>query len=726
MPRIFISYRRADSNAIAGRIHDRLVEAFGEENVFKDVDDILPGSSFAKVLEEELQKCDVLLIIIGQRWVNIADADGLKRLDNPEDFVRIEVERGLARHDLLVIPVMVDDAKVPTPADLPGDLAKIPSLQVVHVRNDPDFNRDMIRLVRFLESIPQRITIQDEVPQPPKRNMQRILIAALFILIIGFLVIVSLLTAQPGETPPANPRTAAAILATTQAAPNTPDETGTINAVLTELALTATTDAQATIDAYTDTPLPPPTETATPQPTLTPSDIPPPTPNQTITAEAIASAQAAETRRAQAALDELATQNAQLTANAPTNTPQPTNTPTFTLTPTNTNTPTNTPSLTTTHTPAITPTPTYTPNSAATQTAEAALATNAVRTAEAINNARATQTTQAQATRNAATQAAHTTQTAVAQRSTATQAVRATQTAEAPPEFTMQRTARVSGSQGLNVRLGAGTNFAIVTTLTSGDEMQVIGESGSWLQIRLSDGRFGWVFNDLVTVTTSFEIIERNFDGITMVFVPPGCFMMGSNSGDSDEQPVQQICFNEPFWIDKTEVTQSDFSRLDGQKTNPNQFIGNNQPVENINWFEARDFCDLRGMRLPTEAEWEYAARGPESLIYPWGNTFIKNNVVYLDSSDNQTHVVGSHPSGASWIGALDMSGNVWEWVSSLYRDYPYLSNHESNEDINNKYVLRGGSFYDSEDDLRTANRFWKYANFEIYFIGFRCAKSAG
>ncbi|PJF27076.1 MAG: hypothetical protein CUN52_15015, partial [Phototrophicales bacterium] len=170
-----------------------------------------------------------------------------------------------------------------------------------------------------------------------------------------------------------------------------------------------------------------------------------------------------------------------------------------------------------------------------------------------------------------------------------------------------------------------------------------------------------------ITTNEQWTPVEQEFDGVVMVLVPKGCFMMGSDDGDSDEQPVHEQCFDEPFWIDKYEVTQAQFAQFGGRKANPNYFKGDDLPIERITWFEARDYCEQRrGGRLPTEREWEYAARGPKNLIYPWGNEFMANNVVYDGNSNSGTAPVGSREGGISWVGAMDMSGNVWEWVSSL------------------------------------------------------------
>ncbi len=230
---------------------------------------------------------------------------------------------------------------------------------------------------------------------------------------------------------------------------------------------------------------------------------------------------------------------------------------------------------------------------------------------------------------------------------------------------------------------------------------------------------------DIITRNEDWTPIEQEFDGVVMVLVPKGCFMMGTETGDTDERPVHEQCFNEPFWIDRYEVTQAQFAQFGGQKANPNYFTGDDLPVESITWFEARDFCELRGGRLPTEREWEYAARGPNNLIYPWGNEFVANNVVYGGNSNDRTAPVGSRAGGVSWVGAVDMSGNVWEWVSSLYGAYPY--DEESRESINdntNRRVVRGGSWVNPDWLVRSADRDRNFPSDGINPFGFRCVRS--
>jgi formylglycine-generating enzyme required for sulfatase activity len=224
---------------------------------------------------------------------------------------------------------------------------------------------------------------------------------------------------------------------------------------------------------------------------------------------------------------------------------------------------------------------------------------------------------------------------------------------------------------------------------------------------------------------------EYEFDrnNVTMVLVPAGCFTIGANSLADDEENGNEVCFNEPFWIDQTEVTQEQFRRLRGIAANEPTFLGDSRPVESITWFEARNFCDLRDARLPTEAEWEYAARGPNELNYPWGNTWNANLAVWNRSSSQGTSLVGVNPAGASWVGAFDMSGNVWEWTQSLYEPYPYdkIDGREASTGIRTdvERVLRGGAWFATlSQHLRSAIRSKFPPDNRYLSVGFRCARS--
>lgn len=157
------------------------------------------------------------------------------------------------------------------------------------------------------------------------------------------------------------------------------------------------------------------------------------------------------------------------------------------------------------------------------------------------------------------------------------------------------------------------------------------------------------------------------------------------------------------------------------------QIGGDNRPRDTIYWREARDFCAARGTRLPTEREWEYAARGPDNLIYPRGNAFVHNNVVYEANSDGIAQDVGSRPGGDSWVGASDLSGNAWEWVSSIFRPYPYDPDdgrEDTNDSADVERVLRGGAATFAANDVRSSYRVGNTTDGSSWIYGFRCIRS--
>ncbi len=221
---------------------------------------------------------------------------------------------------------------------------------------------------------------------------------------------------------------------------------------------------------------------------------------------------------------------------------------------------------------------------------------------------------------------------------------------------------------------------------------------------------------------------SEELNGVEMMLVPAGCFMMGSENREEDEKPVHDQCFDAPFWIDRTEVTRAMYQECVDEgvctETPDNNYsTSERQPINRVTWFQARDYCEWRGERLPTEREWEYAARGPDNLVYPWGNEFVADNVVYGDNSGNVAAEVGSRSGGISWVGTLDMSGNVWEWVSSIYDLYPYSEERESDIDTRSARGLRGGSFLYLEYNLRASSRNKDDPDDQYFNIGFRCAR---
>lgn len=208
---------------------------------------------------------------------------------------------------------------------------------------------------------------------------------------------------------------------------------------------------------------------------------------------------------------------------------------------------------------------------------------------------------------------------------------------------------------------------------------------------------------------------RQYFNDVAMVEVPAGCFLMGSELVNA--KPVHMQCFEDPFWIDQYEVSREQYAGCVQagvcEDIAPNPYSSRNaQPINNIRWNQARDFCEWRGARLPTEAEWEYAARGPESFIYPWGDEFEEDNLIFARNHRTETGDTGGREVGASWVGAEDMSGNVWEWVSTLFGEinrednalhefsYPY-DDDDGRENLELMLyavrVRRGGGF----DELR-------------------------
>lgn len=149
MAKIFINYRRDDSAGYAGRLYDRLTAHFGPDHVFMDIDQIEPGEDFVEVIQEKLKAVQVAVALIGKQWLDITDAAGQRRLDNPEDWVRLEIEALLARK-IRVIPLLVGGANAPNSSRLPGSLVALARRQA-HEVSDRRFHDDVNKLIRVLE-----------------------------------------------------------------------------------------------------------------------------------------------------------------------------------------------------------------------------------------------------------------------------------------------------------------------------------------------------------------------------------------------------------------------------------------------------------------------------------------------------------------------------------------------------------------------------------------------
>lgn len=243
-----------------------------------------------------------------------------------------------------------------------------------------------------------------------------------------------------------------------------------------------------------------------------------------------------------------------------------------------------------------------------------------------------------------------------------------------------------------------------------------------------------------------------------MILIPEGSFLMGYNIenesewGDIDEEPVHEV-FLRPYYIDRYEVNVSDFSdflnKYPGQASRYLQTgagvtiekVANvfhprpgleNYPVNRVSWYGADAYCRWVNKRLPTEAEWEKAARGTDHRVFPWGNKHPTNELVtfrrkFAQLGFKAMEAVNSMPEGQSPYGAHHMAGNVWEWVADWYKDSYYEETPFANPqgpDSGVSKVLRGGNWYYKAYYMRTTYRFNERPEIFNIWQGFRCAKS--
>jgi len=234
-------------------------------------------------------------------------------------------------------------------------------------------------------------------------------------------------------------------------------------------------------------------------------------------------------------------------------------------------------------------------------------------------------------------------------------------------------------------------------------------------------------------------VLARDFETISrgMIEIPGGPFILGDDSRHADEGPMQEWTVG-GFLLDKLEVSNGDYFRYVKAtgSNSPTHWKGwkppadlADHPVTYVSWYDARDYCAWRGKRLPTEFEWEKAARGDEGLKFPWGDIFDPSVANTPQSEIGHTTPVGNFPNGASPYGLLDMAGNVWEWTDSWYQPYP--GNERDNPNYGHVYrIVRGGSWFDCEFyncgiSAPTFNRGFFIPNTQNDTFGFRCAVDA-
>ncbi|MFO7945962.1 MAG: formylglycine-generating enzyme family protein [Armatimonadota bacterium] len=259
-------------------------------------------------------------------------------------------------------------------------------------------------------------------------------------------------------------------------------------------------------------------------------------------------------------------------------------------------------------------------------------------------------------------------------------------------------------------------------------------------------------------------------DGGTMVWVPAGEFPMGTTEEQAAEwlqtwpeamrdqlefwfeaETPQRRVEMDGFWLHKHEVTNAQyraFCEATGREFPSKSTEGDDHPVVYVNWDDAVAYAEHYGLSLPSEAQWEYAARGPEGRIFPWGDDWDDQkccNVINHGDGDIPTMEVGSIPEGASWCGALDMAGNVWEWCADWYDPNYYKTGPTRNPAgpsnavefdwvflgltgvVSGARVLRGGSWYLDlavDDSYRCAYRNRRNPESRRYYNGFRCART--
>ncbi len=274
-----------------------------------------------------------------------------------------------------------------------------------------------------------------------------------------------------------------------------------------------------------------------------------------------------------------------------------------------------------------------------------------------------------------------------------------------------------------------------------------------------SDIPDGWIVSPINTKSpgqAGYSIRHKD-TGMELLWVPAATYLMGSTEAEAqravkehkaypermaNEQPAHEVDLS-GYWIGRTEVTAGQWRKVMGTMPPPDDTkrdrnsLGDDHPVTWMTVDEALEFCAKLSLRLPTEAEWEYAARGPERRVFPWGNKWDEKkcangkNQYWVNGVGFRTFTVGSFPEGASWCGAMDMAGNLWEfcmdWFDETYYSHSPKTNPKGGPDTGSPWKLRiarGGSYgSDGPHNFRSAYRVTGGSDTRHMGYGFRCAK---
>jgi len=228
--------------------------------------------------------------------------------------------------------------------------------------------------------------------------------------------------------------------------------------------------------------------------------------------------------------------------------------------------------------------------------------------------------------------------------------------------------------------------------------------------------------------------LQKRSDGAEMVSIPAGEFWMGSEDADASfDEKLRRRVYLDAFQIDKFEVTNALYrkfmeatNRESPQYWYDSKWNGLQQPVVGVSWDDAWAYCSWAGKRLPTEAEWEKAARGTDGRKYPWGEQWDSSRANSSETKIGKTVAVGSYSGGVSPYGVHDVAGNVWEWVEDWYDEGLYQHSPDHNpkgSESGQQRVVRGGSWYLNARYSRTSGRLKYLPSARFFTIGFRCGQ---